>query len=238
MKNAIFAIILLLSASTAIAQSYGYMLPSYPERFGKGIRKIVEIQDDGTMRYKLKYYPGSPKHPANNEEFYYHTVKNKFITCNGGYIADYGMLPRKARRFVASSGYDRSEVSKVVCTSNEYHIRPWPKEDRKVSRSHWWVVLADSTCICFDRRGRFQMVEHYYDGLDARWISMIPDKALSHIKQECGANEKYHILRISVSARGWRVYYWIETPGLIKSGLPPSYLYDRNWNVISGYYPI
>ena len=189
-------------------------------------------------RYKLKYYIGFPKCPADNEQFYLQTVSNDYITCKGGYIADYGMLPLKARQLIASMSCDSSEVSKVVCTRNEYHIRRWPKADRKVLRRHWWTVLADSTCLCFDRHGQFQMVERYDDGLGTRWISMIPDKALSHIKQKCGAREKYHILGISASAKGYRIYYWIETPGLIPMGLPPYYLYDKNWNVISHSQPI
>ena len=181
---------------------------------------------------------GAPKHPANNEPFYLQTVSEDFITCKGGYIADYGMLPRKARHLIASTGCDPSEVSKVVCTPNEYHIKYLQIEDTLISCKHWWAVLADSTCLCFDRHGQFQMVEHYGDGLGTQWTSMIPEKALSFIKQECGANEKYHIIRISVSASGYRIYYWIETPGLISLGLPPSYLYDKNWNVISQSRPL
>lgn len=219
MKNAIIAIFLFLFAASASAQwdidTLGY-----------------------TRQYKSKYHIGTPWHPANNEEFYLHTAGDNFITCKGGYIANFAMLPLKARKSIASMRCKSSEVSKVVCTQDEYHIRPWPEEDRKVASRHWWVVLADSTCLCFDRHGRFQMVEHYYDGLGERWTSMIPEKALSHIKQECTAEQKYHILRISVSDKGYRVYYWIETPGLITIGLPPSYLYDRNWNVIIHSRPI
>ena len=138
----------------------------------------------------------------------------------------------------ASAQWDIDTLGYTRQYKSKYHIRPWPEEDRKVASRHWWVVLADSTCLCFDRHGRFQMVEHYYDGLGERWTSMIPEKALSHIKQECTAEQKYHILRISVSDKGYRVYYWIETPGLITIGLPPSYLYDRNWNVICHSQPL
>ena len=205
---------------------------------------IVEdnIYYDGTLgqttRYKLRYYMGSRKHPANKEDFYLHTASNYFFKCGEGYIAHYGMLPRPARQFIASMGCGRSEVSKVVCTQNRYHSRPWPTEDRKVPRRHWWVVLADSTRLCFDRRGQFQMVEHYGDGLKARWISMIPEKALAPIKQECGTDQKYLIERISKSDKHYRIYYWIETSGKRMMGLPPSYMYDKDWNVLRHCRPI
>lgn len=198
---------------------------------------IVEerVYYNGTLRYarqyKLRYHMGSPKHPTNKEEFYLQTASNDFIECREGYIAHYGMLPRTARQFIASMGCGRSEVAKVVCTQNEYHIRPWPEGKRKVPRRHWWVVLADSTCLCFDNIGQFQMVEHYGDGLEARWISKIPEKALAPIKQKCGTGQKYHILRVSMSDKGYRIYYWIETPGIRSMGLPPSYMYDKDWNV-------
>ena len=342
MKHAVFVIFLFISVGTAFAQQLVYQLPSYPERFGKGIRKVVMIEDHGARRtakisrdgriikplwpmqegdsilkydggevnlkyspdsiltssfrivyddrgevdtiyywhrygdptcytgrhdttewlrvethqyeynrrggiveervyyngtlryarqYKLRYHMGSPKHPTNKEEFYLQTASNDFIECREGYIAHYGMLPRTARQFIASMGCGRSEVAKVVCTQNEYHFRPWPEGKRKVPRRHWWVVLADSTCLCFDNIGQFQMVEHYGDGLEARWISKIPEKALAPIKQKCGTGQKYHILRVSMSDKGYRIYYWIETPGIRSMGLPPSYMYDKDWNV-------
>lgn len=200
-----------------------------------------------TIRYKLKYRRTTTPRKPFEEDLYIHTAEGDFVHCYDGYYTEYYMLPKRARDFLKSKCVGE-DVVMVVCTEKEEQYRYG--NDKTVSRRHWWVMLADSTQLFFDKKGRWQVIERYgSEGLTETWTSMIPEKAMkqigeacknsgSHLKETGAKRGRLHILRISASLNHYGVYCWEETPGIRVAGMPPYAIFNKKWKWLGMHFRI